>query len=436
MLQKLTLPNGIQVVAYHMPSVRSFHLRVSVKGGSLVEEKRENGVAHFMEHILVQGIPSYPTPEALSEFIEGLAGNYNAYTSQLLVSFSITVPSIHAKDAVQIASEVFFHPLFNDHDIERERHVVTNEIKQDMDSRWYIFGEFFREKRFVKQSKLRLKTVGSLQVIDKLSREDILRYWREYFFPKNTYVLIIGNLKNIDIEALLMDYFKDQVSKRTFVGFKNHGDYDLSERTVAIRHDEQLQVNYLDLTYPSLAIVDDLTEKIKESIAHVILGGLSSSRLFRLLRHQRGLVYGVTSQYNRFPHTGYGSVSSEVATEKLEEVLQLIVAEFKRFVQTGPTEEEVTFTKHYLTNGWLMSFDHPSSVATWIESELLWKKNNEEILLPDDYIGLLASISPKSITEMMYKRWDFSKLNLIIQGPVRNTKANREKYTQIIGKLR
>lgn len=432
MLQKLTLPNGIQVVAYNMPSVRSYHMRISVKGGSLVESEKDNGIAHFMEHILVQGIPSYPTPESLSQFIESLAGSYNAFTSQLLVSFSITVPYLHAKDATQIASEVFFHPLFNEHDIERERAVVINEIKQDMDSRWYKFSEFFKEKRFTKNSKLRIKTVGSVDVVSRLQKSDLVNYWKKYFFPKNTYILILGNLSEINVENLLMQYFGGLKSDEVFEGFKNHGPKDLSKRTVAIRHDNQLQVNYVDLTFPSLSMEDLLQTRIEENIADVILGGLSSSRLFRLLRHERGLVYGVTSQNNRYPHIGYGSISSEVATDKLEEVLELIAKELVSFKKSGPTEQEVNFTKHYLINSWLMSFDHPGSIAGWIEGELHWKSGNEKILLPDDYIALLDKISVKSITETMQKHWDFTRLNLLLQGPITSSASNTEKYAEIV----
>src|SRR3989344_1979460 len=112
MLNTFTLSNGIRVVTYTMSSLRSVHMQISVKGGSLVENDSNNGVAHFMEHMLVQGIPSFPDAENLSVYIESLAGKYNAYTSQLAVSFNITVPFLHTKDAVRIASEVFFEPLF------------------------------------------------------------------------------------------------------------------------------------------------------------------------------------------------------------------------------------------------------------------------------------------------------------------------------------
>lgn len=438
MLQKFTLPNGIQVVAYDMPSVRSFHLRVSVKGGSLVESDQDNGIAHFMEHILVQGIPSYPTPESLSQFIESLAGSYNAFTSQLLVSFSITVPNLHAKDATKIASEVFFHPLFSEKDIERERSVVINEIKQDMDSRWYKFSEFFKEKRFIKESKLRIKTVGSIDVVARLTKRDLVSYWEKYFFPKNTYILVIGNLSEIDLKGLIAEYFGDIQSEKVFEGFENHGTDDLSKRTVAIRNDPELQVNYIDLTFPSLSMKDSLQERIEENIADVILGGLSSSRLFRLLRHEKGLVYGVTSQNTRYPFVGYGSVSSEVAPDCLEEVLTLITTELQTYLQTGPTTAEVDFTKHYLTNSWLMSFDHPGSIANWIESELLWKddREGERILLPDDYIALLENITKKTITKTLQNHWDFSKVNLLLQGPLADTREDEKKYASIIEKLR
>ena len=210
------------------------------------------------------------------------------------------------------------------------------------------------------------------------------------------------------------------------------GSGDFADNLVSMRYDHRLQSNYLDLTFPGVTLLEsDL--RMKQGLALTILGKLRNSRLFRLLRYQRGLVYDVKAGASLFPGLGYVYITSEVSSERLFEVVSLIVAELGNFVKSGPTEEELRFAKNFLTNQWLMAFDHPSSIAGWIESDLLWK---DKIDLPEETIKEVEGIKISDITEVMQKHWDFSKLNLVVQGPVRNSLENVKKLTEILEELR
>ena len=188
MLRTFTLPNGTHIATYNLPNLKSIHLRISTKGGSIVESRKDNGLAHFMEHMLVQGIPSYPTAEEFARFIEGLAGNYGAFTEKLSVSFNITLPASHVEDAVRIANEVFFHPLFREDAVEKERHAVIDEIRQRRDSHWYKISKFFLDSRFEKNHPLLLDGGGEIDVIQSLTTDDFRKYWHEYSHPNKTYI--------------------------------------------------------------------------------------------------------------------------------------------------------------------------------------------------------------------------------------------------------
>lgn len=433
MLNYYTLENGLKAVTYNIPSLRSMHLQISVKGGSLVEKPADSGLAHFMEHMLVQGIPAFPNAQLLSAYIEGLAGKYNAYTSQLSVSFGMTVPFPHTKDALHIGSEIFFEPLFPQEALEKERRAVLNEIHQDMDSRWFKFQEFFKKTRYSPGSPLISRVGGNINVVEKITRDDLIRYWKEYFIPKNTYIFLIGNLLKLDISSLLERYFGKYSSEKTFSGFpKMNNDTDLAPKTVAIRTDKELQVNYLDLIFPSLAMEDDLILRVKQNITLIILGRLRTSRLFQLLRYEKGLVYGISSSDSQWPSVGHAYISSEVSSEHLDEVIELIIKEIINFRQKGPLDKELEFTKNYLSNSWLMSFDNPSSIAEWISDDFLWK---DKILLPEDYIKLIKDISVKDLIEVMQNHWDMEKVQLIIQGPLNDSEKNRQKYLNMLNTL-
>ncbi|MBI2011919.1 insulinase family protein [Candidatus Daviesbacteria bacterium] len=429
MLKTFTLKNGIKVATYNLPNVKSIHIRISSKGGSIVESKVNNGVAHFMEHILVQGTPSYPTVEDLSLFIESLAGNYNAQTEKLLISFFITTPATHIEDAIKITKEVFFDPLFAKDAIERERGALLNEIKQNMDSHYFELNRYFWETRVKKEHPLTLFTGGALDVVSKLTRDDLVNYWQKYFLSKNSYLLISGNFEEKKLIKLLEKYFESIDSKKVFSGFPKMSDLDLSEKEVFIRFDQKLGINYIDITWPSIKMEDTLKLRLIQNLALTILGGLRNSRLFKLLRSQRGLVYSIGSSASILPGLGLGYISSQVTSENLVEVLDLTFKELFTFVHNGPTDEELSFAKNYLSNQWFMAFDHPSVIAEWIENDLHW---NDKIRLPEQYLEILKEIKKEDLLKLMQKYWDFAKLNLVIQGQIEDSKENREKYMEYL----
>ncbi len=429
MLKHFKLKNGLNVATYKLPNLRSVHLQMAVKGGSLVETPENNGVAHFMEHMLVQGIPSYPNVEEFSGYIERLAGSYGAFTDSLNVGFTITVPNTHIEDAVKIASEVFFEPLFVEEAIDKERRVIVEEITQRMDSHWYKINNYFRKTRFGETHPLTLNPGGTVEVIEKLTREDLMNYWKEYFVPKNTWLIVTGNFEFDQLEKLLNDYFGKYDNPAEFSGFPKMGNSDFSKRQIALRHDAGLSTNYVDLAFPSMSLEHPLEERIRENLALIVLGGLRNSRLFKLLRYQRGLVYHVSCGASLWPGLGYIYASCEVSSANLDEVVSLLTQQISTFMTNGPTVEELEFVKHYLSNQWMMAFDHPSAIAGWIENDLLW---NDQIRLPEDYVDMIKDITVDDLRELMQKHWDLKRLNVTIQGAVKDNAATLKHIEEFV----
>lgn len=433
MVTTFRLANGLQVAIYNMPTVKSLHIGMSVKGGSIIEKVSENGLAHYMEHMLVQGSPSFPTAQELSNFIESLAGRYGASTSKFLVHFFLSVPFSHLEDALKITSETFFEPLFPKAAMEKERHAVLNELKQHMDSKWYKYNEFVRHVRYASDSLLKREIIGKEKIIDKLTREDLVRYWQYSFSPENMYLFIGGNFDPAKLKELLNQYFGNQKTPESFIPLPKLDNTEMSNRRVALRHDDEFQMNYIDLSFPGINTFSAVKENQIQNIALLILGQLRTSRLFRLLRYEKGLVYGVYADDSLLLGTGLVSITSEVAPEHLDEVVTTIADETKKFIESGPTEDELAFAKHFLSNRWLMSFDNPSNIQGWVEGEFIWK---DMIRLPEDYIEIVEKITVADTKQLMQEKWDLSKLNLIIQGPIKETAANEKKYTKMIENLK
>lgn len=432
MLTTFKLKNGIRVAVYSMSNLRSFTMTTISKSGSIVETKEDNGVAHFMEHMLVQGTPSLPTAEAISAYVEGMAGSYNVSTSQFLVSFDIALPASHIEDAVKISSEVFFQPLFPKDAVEKERRAIMEELRQRMDSPSYKIGKFFKETRFAKNSPLRLTVGGALTVMRKMSRQVVISYWERYFTPGNTYILAVGKCDVGRLKKLLEQYFETVPVSRDVKLPKLTREH-FTEKKIAFRHDPKLKSNYIHFVFPTLANDDPFELQLGQELLHLVLGKLRQSRLFRYLRYEKGLVYDVSSTSYCVEGIGYSLLSSEVSGKNLEEVVVIMGEILADFVKSGPTEQELEVAREYLSNQWLMSFDNPASIADWLEDELVWQG---QVRMPEDLIKNIRTLKSTDLVSLMKKYWDIDKLNLIIQGPEKMSSSRKARFTRLLDSLK
>lgn len=417
------MTNGIHVVMYRFPEVKSVHVSLYTKSGSIMENPKKNGLAHFMEHMLLQGTPSYPTSQEIAFYLEQLAGKYNAFTSELLISFYVTLPYIHAKEAVALASDIWFKSLFPVDALEKERRAVLTEAVQNLDSLEYKLGKFFKEKRFIPDSKLQQFGIGVPETIEKVAIEDIKEFWEEYFTTENTYIVLVGNFVEEEMEALLDEYFGEIKKTTQPEVFTNLSKKDYAEKGVFIRQDPKLLTNYYDIDFPSIDSLAPIEELMTQKLALVILGQLQSSRLIKTLRYDKGLVYGAGAGTAAYPHLGSVSISSEMRDTQFKEVVTIMTDITKEFVTKGPTEQEMKHAKNYLSNQLLMAFDQTSGIANWISTELLWR---DKIHMPEDYIAVIKNITHKDIMDLMHNKWDFSKTQIVLQGPQSESKELRD----------
>lgn len=433
MLNAYKLKNGLNVATYSIPEMRSVFLWIAVKGGSIFDTKNTAGIAHFGEHLLVQGIPTLPNVENFSSFLEGLAASYGAATNPQYVRFNVNAPATHLKEIIRIASEVFFAPLFPSDAVERERDVIIEEIKERQDALWYKNYHFFASKRFIPNHPMQLDSAGDEDVIKSLTREDLVNWWSAHFYPENTYLVVVGGFQNNDIQGIIEENFEKYPAAGKSIQFPPFNGEHFTDKYIAIREDKKLKTTYVDLTFPSMGEEHSLEERIPRALIKNILGGLRGSRLYRLLRQRRGLVYDVGAGSVAYQKFGYAYIASQMAEEKLEEVLRLISKELVAFHRLGPTEEEVEFAKNHHINRSLMHWDHPSAIADWIAGDLMWE---DRIYTPEEYVEVVNKVDNKKIMAFMEKYWDFNKIGLTIQGPVKDSKENLDKFGALIAEIK
>ena len=429
MLSTFTLLNKIRVATYSLPNLKSVHIRVSSKVGSLMEEKSESGLAHFMEHILLQGTPSYPTVQKLSEQVELLAGNHNASTSNHIVSYFITLPATHLEDGLKIASEVFFDSLFPKDAITREKGAVLNEIKSQKNTDGFRFWNFFKDERYSRENPLTRLVTGEPEIVQNFTRDQIIAFSKRYLVPENTSIFICVNLDPKKIRSQLSKTFMADPVNKNIPSIPKLTNSIYSGRKITIDTQPSMASNRVSLSLPSLGIEAPLNDRISQAFLSSLLANLRTSRLFRKLRQETGLVYSVRAYETYHPDCGLFEIFYETTTENVEPALKITTATINDLLENGPSDEEFDRVQNYRMNTVLMTFDHPSSIAEWIEGDLLWEDGIE---LPEKYNVRLKKITKNDLINCMKNYWDFNKLNLIIQGPLEGTPEVKKNLDSIL----
>src|SRR5437763_6162644 len=206
-IERATLPNGIRIVTEAMPYVRSVSLGVWIGSGSRIEHGPENGISHFIEHMVFKGTTNR-SAEDIAKSVDSVGGGLDAFTSKELVSFNTKVLDEHLPFAFDVLSDLVLNPLFREEDIEKEKGVILEEIKMEADQPEFVLHEAFIGN-FWKGHGLGRPILGTKETVKKFTREMLLDYYNRIYSPKNITITAAGNLEHDDIVKLVGSRFAD-----------------------------------------------------------------------------------------------------------------------------------------------------------------------------------------------------------------------------------
>jgi len=190
-MKKIRLVNGLTLV-FEKKQTETLTIFATVKAGSNNEGKKINGISHFIEHMLFEGTKKRASSRIISNEIESLGGELNAYTSNERTCFYVKVPKKHFDKALDIIADIIQNPLFDEKNIEKERKIILKEINLHKDEprfhQWILFAKTLFEKH-----PTRLPTYGSVEAVKKVTRENILDYYYTYYVPGNIVLSVVGN---------------------------------------------------------------------------------------------------------------------------------------------------------------------------------------------------------------------------------------------------
>ncbi len=338
-IQKTTLPNGLLVLTESMAHMRSVSVGVWIGTGSRDEQAEENGLSHFVEHMVFKGTATRSAKQIARE-TDAIGGNLDAFTGKETICFNIKVLDENVPAAMDILADLVLHPIFAPDDVLREQSVVLEEIKMDEDNPDFLVHEI-HTANFWKNDPLARSILGTSKTVSSFDEAVVRRFHGERFVPENMVISAAGNLQHEEMIALVTRCFGELAARgNAFQRFPAPS----ATPHITLRKKKSLEQVQLCLGVPAPAV--DSPDRYTLYLLNSILGGGMSSRLFQSVREDAGLAYSIYSELSPYRDTGALSVYAGTSVEKTREMVRLIMQEFRQLKSEPVSAEELERAKN------------------------------------------------------------------------------------------
>ena len=420
--EKTILANGVRVVTGEMTGVRSASLIFNYGIGSRFERAADNGVSHFLEHMLFKGTKQRPDPMAISQAIEGVGGILNAGTGHESTSYWCKVPSTHFGMAFEVLADMVRNSVIDEGEFNRERPVIIEEIRSTMDAPEDLIHDVTDELVWGDQGLGRPIT-GTEATIRAMTRDDMFAYWQRNYAPERLVIAAAGDVRHEDVVALAERFFGDlpQTTPDDFEPTVN--DQRGARVRLQTRETEQAQ---LCIAMPALPYTTD--DRYIQSTVEAILSSGMSSRLFQEIREKRGLVYSVYAYFRPFADVGQGVFYAGTDPARIEEATTALLGEMRRLREDTVPEDELRRTKELRKGRLLMGLEDSRSVASWIGSQEL---TYGEIRTPEEVMERIEAVTADQVQMISGALFQQDRLNLALIGPYSDEAKLHDLLTEL-----
>jgi predicted Zn-dependent peptidase len=387
-----TVPeNGLPIHRIELPGTRALTVLVAFDAGARNESPQENGMAHFLEHLVFKGGESYPTYKDVNETAERLGGVLNAYTSHDLVAFHITVRAESAAAAIDLLTDFVGRPRLDAEELDRERGVVIQEINRAYDQPSTV-AEYLIDRAAFGNHPLGRTVLGPEENLRSFTREGIVAFRERRWSGTHGGAFLVGNLEHVPDDSQLHERFA------RFPSLPEPGPYLPAEFAPEKLADERdTNQSHLRMIYRPEITVSDVRERAALSIYATLLGGSMGSRLFEEIREKRGLCYSVYALNHAFADVPILQLGSGLESAKAIEAytrMREIVDELRN---DGPTEEEVARARAYAAGRLVLAFENTNAVARYSANQQIVFGEDID---PDAAISALDAVTFDEVREV------------------------------------
>jgi predicted Zn-dependent peptidase len=403
-----TLPNGLPLYQIAVEGTRAVTILVAFDAGARTERPEENGMAHFLEHLVFKGGEKYPTYRDVNEAAERIGAVLNAYTSHDLVAFHITVRAQRALEAADLLTDFVGRPRIDGGELDRERGVVVQEIARANDQPATVAEQLIDEAVFG-EHPLGRPVLGSPEhILETFSREGILAFRSRRWSPARGAAFAVGNVGFLPQNGALDELFSRFQTQPEPEPYEPAPGF--SPRVLV--HERDSNQSHLRMSYRPGVEVSDPRQRAALVIYSTLLGGSMGSRLFDEIREQRGLAYSVHSVPHAYADVPVLQLSAGLESSKCIEAYQRMREIVTELREQGPTESEVERARAFAAGARAIAFENTGAVARHAAQQTIVYGEHVD---PDRTIELLDKVTLEDVTDVAGRIAD--ELSVAVVGP-------------------
>ncbi len=401
------LANGLPIHHASIPGTRATTVLVAFDAGARTERPEENGMAHFLEHLVFKGGQVYDDYRKVNETAEHLGAVLNAYTSHDLVAFHITCRAEVAGEAIDLLTDFVGRPKIDPEELDRERGVVIQEIARAHDQP-SVLAEHLIDRAAFGDHPLGRPVLGPEEHLRTFSREAIVAFRERQWAGARGGAFLAGNLEHLPADEVLAEAFG------RFPALEPDGAYEpapaLAPTTLVEERDSKQ--SHLRMSYRPSTDVTSMEERAALQVYATLLGGSMGSRLFDEIREQRGLAYSVYALSHAFADVGIVQLSAGLESGKCVEAYRRMREIVDELRTDGPTDEEVTRARAYAAGRAVLAFENTNAVARHVAQQAVVFGGE---LDPDAAIAALDAVTRDDV--MAVARGISEELSVACVGP-------------------
>ena len=388
------LDNGVRLIVKQMSGLMSVSMGIIVGTGACYETAREDGISHFIEHMLFKGTKTR-TAFQISDRMDAIGAQANAFTGKDITCYYAKSTSTHAAEAFEVLADLFLNSIFPEDEMKREKGVVVEEINMNEDTPDDLCLDLLA-KAFFGEENYGRNILGSKQNVKGFSRGDLLGYINERYTADNVVISMAGNISLELAEELACKYFsslpKTEADKRTL---------NVSLQGRNLYKEKDIEQVHIAIAYPSLKRYEPLCDATQ--IMNAVLGGSMSSRLFQTVREELGLAYTVYSYVSPYEKSGaltvYAGVNADNYMQSVDAVYNCI-ADLKKLTLT---EDEFKRGKEQLLSSLIYAQESTSSQMLLYGKELIYSGKIYDF---EDRVGKLNAVTLKDVCQAIEYNFD------------------------------
>src|SRR5262245_28728359 len=412
MVKKSILDNGATVLIDRMQDVRSFSLGFFVGAGSGDEPASKQGISHFLEHVLFKRTRRRSTVQIARE-IDRLGGDVDAFTTKEYTGFYVHTLDSRFPEALDLLGDVVLSPAFESVDIETERGVILDEIREANDNPDDVVHELF-VRAFWRSHPLGAPILGTAETVGSITLGDLYRYSGERYRPENLIISVAGHVPVRETFSRIEALFSRRRSRAARSGAPARRlQRPRGHQELLLKSRRGLEQAHICLGVEGPAQASD--RRFAANLLDIVLGGGMSSRLFQEVREKRGLAYSIASSLNSFRLGGYETIYAACAPKNLGRLLEVTLRELKRLKREGVRPRELAWAKENLKGNMMLSLESTvSRMSMHARHEFYFGRPASS----EEMISKVESVTADDIAQEADRLFDGRMISLAVVGNV------------------